>query len=90
MGACGFDDSGKDNSDNIVAISKDKMGTQSNGNPMCGQTITIHANGKTCKATVRDKCMGCAANNIDVSEKVFKELYGSLDGGRMPVSWSFD
>lgn len=90
MGACGWNDTGKDHSENIVAISKDKMGTQSNGNPMCGKKITIHANGKTTKATVRDKCMGCAPNNIDVSEKVFKELYGSLDGGRMPVSWSFD
>lgn len=85
-----MDDSGKDHSDNIVAISKDKMGTQSNGNPMCGQKITIHANGKTTTATVRDKCMGCAANNIDVSKKVFMELYGSLDGGRMPVKWSFN
>ncbi|EQL01169.1 Non-Catalytic module family expansin [Ophiocordyceps sinensis CO18] len=62
----------------------------SNGNPMCGQKITIHANGKTTTATVRDKCMGCAANNIDVSKKVFMELYGSLDGGRMPVKWSFN
>ncbi|RDA93611.1 hypothetical protein CP533_6177 [Ophiocordyceps camponoti-saundersi (nom. inval.)] len=89
MGSCGYDDTGKDQTGNIVAISKDKMGTQSNGNPMCGQKINIHANGKTTQATVRDKCMGCAENNIDVNEKIFKELFGSLDGGRMPVTWSF-
>ncbi|RCI09280.1 hypothetical protein L249_1490 [Ophiocordyceps polyrhachis-furcata BCC 54312] len=89
MGSCGYDDTGKDQTGAIVAISKDKMGTQSNGNPMCGQKVNIHANGKTTQATVRDKCMGCAANNIDVNEKVFKELFGSLDGGRMPVTWSF-
>ncbi|KJZ76272.1 hypothetical protein HIM_04354 [Hirsutella minnesotensis 3608] len=90
LGACGFDDSGKDQTENIVAISKDKMGYQSNGNPLCGKKVTIHANGKTAKATVRDKCMGCAAENIDVSEKVFKELFGSLDRGRVDVQWSFD
>ncbi|KAK3179840.1 hypothetical protein K4F52_008757 [Lecanicillium sp. MT-2017a] len=90
LGACGKDDSGKDSSANIVALSKDMMGTQSNGNPMCGQTITIYANGKSTTATVRDKCMGCARNNIDVSEKVYKELFGALGSGRMPVSWSFN
>ena len=90
LGACGKDDSGKDNSANIVALSKDMMGTQSNSNPMCGKTITIYANGKSTTATVRDKCMGCPKNSIDVSEKVYKELYGSLGSGRMPVSWSFN
>ncbi|PHH68869.1 hypothetical protein CDD80_7170 [Ophiocordyceps camponoti-rufipedis] len=90
MGSCGFDDTGKDQTGNIVAISWAKMGTQSNGNPMCGQTISIHANGKTVQATVRDKCMGCSENNIDVNEKIFKELFGSLDGGRLPVTWSFN
>ncbi|KFA66999.1 hypothetical protein S40285_06262 [Stachybotrys chlorohalonatus IBT 40285] len=90
MGACGEDDSGLGSSSNIVAISQHLMGTQSNGNPMCGQTITIFANGKSTTATVRDKCMGCAAEDIDVSEKVFLELYGSLDGGRLPCSWSFN
>jgi hypothetical protein len=66
------------------------MGSQSNGNPMCGKTITIHGGGKTTTATVKDKCMGCAPHDIDVSEKVFLELFGSLDGGREPVTWSFN
>ncbi|KAK2590629.1 hypothetical protein QQS21_011695 [Conoideocrella luteorostrata] len=90
MGACGEDDSGKDNSANIVALSHLDMGTQSNGNPKCGKKISIFANGKSTTATVRDKCMGCKAGDIDVSEKVYKELYGDLGSGRMPVSWSYN
>ncbi|OAQ61761.1 riboflavin aldehyde-forming enzyme [Pochonia chlamydosporia 170] len=90
MGACGEDDSGKDNSENIVALSHLKMGTQSNGNPMCGKSITIYANGKTATATVKDKCMGCETDAIDVSEKVFKDLFGGLGGGREKITWSFN
>ncbi|TQV94976.1 hypothetical protein V2A60_009946 [Cordyceps javanica] len=90
LGACGQDDSGKDNTDNIVALSSQLMGAQSNGNPKCGQTITIHANGKSVQATVRDKCPSCAMGSIDVSEKVYKELFGSLESGRQPMTWSFN
>ncbi|KAK5992350.1 Allergen Asp f 7-like protein [Cladobotryum mycophilum] len=90
MGACGHDDSGQDNSENVVALPHDLMGTQSNGNPMCGKTITIYANGKSTTALVVDKCMGCKGGDIDVSEKVFKELFGSLDGGRLGCTWSFN
>ncbi|AEO55865.1 hypothetical protein MYCTH_2314413 [Thermothelomyces thermophilus ATCC 42464] len=90
MGSCGVDDSGKDNSDNIVAVSSSLMGAQSNGNPMCGKTITVKANGKTAQAVVHDKCPSCAPNDIDVSEKLFLELFGSLDLGRGQVEWYFN
>lgn len=90
LGACGDDDSGKDNSANIVALSKDLMGPVSNGNQYCGKSITIYANGKSVTATVRDKCMGCKTNDLDVSEKVYKELWGGLGSGRRPVSWTFN
>lgn len=91
LGACGTDDTGADQNENIAALSHLLMGTSSNGNPMCGQTVTISANGKTAKATVKDKCMGCSIDDVDVSEKVYKELFGgSLDSGRMPMKWSFD
>ncbi|KAL2204193.1 hypothetical protein CC79DRAFT_1277709, partial [Sarocladium strictum] len=89
MGACGEDDTGDDQSKGIVALSHLLMGTQSNGNPMCGQTINIKANGKTATAVVKDKCMGCAEEDIDVSEMVYKQLFGGLGSGRMPVTWSF-
>lgn len=90
QGACGENDSGADNSENIVAISHLLMGTLSNDNPMCGKTITISANGKTATATVKDKCMGCNMFDIDVSEKVFETLWGNLDAGRTTVSWWFN
>lgn len=90
LGSCGYNDVGKDNSENIVALSYLVMGTVSNGNPMCGETITIKSNGKTATATVRDKCMGCAYDDIDVSEKLFLELWGDLGVGRAPVEWSFN
>lgn len=75
MGACGEDDSGKDNTENIVALSHLLMGTQSNGNPMCGKTITISAGGKTVQATVKDKCMGCDTDNIDGKPSRSQDLY---------------
>jgi cytoskeletal protein RodZ len=90
QGACGEDDSGKDDSINIVALSHLRMGPSSNDNPMCGKTITIKANGKTAQATVKDKCMGCAMNDIDVSRKVYNEIWGSLDSGRTEVEWWFN
>lgn len=90
LGACGWDDSGKDNSENIVALSHLLMGTQSNGNPYCGKSITVSYNGKTVKGVVRDKCMGCALDAIDCSKNMFLELFGTLDGGRHKVEWWLD
>ncbi|KAK1979609.1 RlpA-like double-psi beta-barrel-protein domain-containing protein-containing protein [Colletotrichum cereale] len=89
MGACGEDDSGKDRTENIVAISHLVMGAQSNGNPYCGKKVKISVDGKTAIATVRDKCMGCKADDIDVSEKCFLEMFDSLGVGRQTVEWSF-
>ncbi|KAB5577661.1 allergen Asp F7 [Coniochaeta sp. 2T2.1] len=88
MGACGWDDTGKDNQ-YIVALSHLLMGAQSNGNPKCGKKINISLNGKTIEAEVRDKCMGCAENNIDVSEGAFVALTGDTGVGRTSVEWSW-
>ncbi len=63
------------------------MGAQSNGNPFCGRTVTLTHKGKSVQATIRDKCMGCAENDIDGSEKLFLELANSLDVGRFEVDW---
>ncbi|KIH93115.1 expansin family protein [Sporothrix brasiliensis 5110] len=90
LGSCGTDQTGDDLTQNIVAMNVEQMGSQSNGNPLCGQTITISANGNTATATIMDKCMGCAYGAIDVSEKVFTEIFGSLDVGRSPVTWWFN
>lgn len=90
LGACGEDDSGKDMSENIVAMSAATMGSQSNGNPMCGKTIKIYnnANGKSSTGIIRDKCPGCVDGSIDVSQKLFEEL-ADLADGRIDISWNW-
>ena len=91
MGACGIDDSGTGLTTNIVALSHVMMGTKSNDNIYCNQTITIHAaNGKSTTAIVHDKCMGCAVHDIDVSPKAFLDLFGSPDAGRETITWEIN
>ncbi|KAF4954799.1 hypothetical protein FSARC_12016 [Fusarium sarcochroum] len=91
LGACGGPSvAGQDEDISIVALSHLLMGEESNNNPMCGKTITIKANGKTTTAVVKDKCMGCEIDDIDVSVKVFKEIWGGTDKGRTPVEWWFN
>lgn len=94
-GSCGEDDTGKDTTISIVALSVAQMAngeqtSNTNDNTLCGKTITITANGKSTTATVKDKCQGCADDDIDVSEKVFIDIFGSLDAGRSKVTWSFN
>ncbi|ROV88945.1 hypothetical protein VPNG_10199 [Cytospora leucostoma] len=90
LGACGTDNSGEDMTANIIAMSAETMGSQSNGNPMCGKKITIYnsANGKTATGTVQDKCPGCAAGSIDASQKLFEEV-AELSQGRVEISWAW-
>lgn len=90
LGACGFDDGGRDETENIVALSHLLLGPQSNGNPFCGRSITIQYGSRTVTAVCRDKCMGCAANDVDASTKVFKDLTGGTDLGRVQVTWWFN
>ncbi|GJN78320.1 hypothetical protein PLIIFM63780_001813 [Purpureocillium lilacinum] len=90
LGACGTDLSNQGDSVSVVALSAKLMGSQSNGNPYCGRTISIKAsNGKTTTAKVQDKCPECTADSIDVSNKVFKDLFGGFELGRTTVTWSF-
>jgi expansin (peptidoglycan-binding protein) len=90
LGACGEDDTGRDMSANIVAMSSEVMGFRSNDNPMCGKPIQIYnsANGKVSTGVVRDKCPSCKRGSIDVSQKLFEEL-GDLAQGRIPISWAW-
>lgn len=87
LGSCGGDDSGKDQTENIVALSSTLYASLGDG--LCNKKISISANGKTITGTVRDKCPSCAKGSIDVSEKAFVELWGSTGVGRGKVSWSF-
>lgn len=88
LGACGFDDAGKDETEYIAAISKDLM-PGSNGDPICNKKVALSYNGKSITATVRDKCPSCSPSQIDLSEKAFKDLVGDLGIGRQSgVKWT--
>jgi expansin (peptidoglycan-binding protein) len=67
------------------------MGTQSNGNPYCGKTITVKctSTGKTTTAKVVDKCMGCDGDSIDLSNAAFSDL-ADMAVGRTGAQWWFN
>ncbi|KAK3374819.1 RlpA-like double-psi beta-barrel-protein domain-containing protein-containing protein [Podospora didyma] len=89
LGACGHDDSGKGSITNIVAVSAALMGSGSDSD-LCNRKVHIKGdNGNEVVATVRDKCPSCPEGGLDVSEKVFKEVVGSLGVGRAKVTWTF-
>ncbi|KAH7208469.1 uncharacterized protein BKA55DRAFT_489117, partial [Fusarium redolens] len=87
LGACGKDYSGQDETASVVALSHLLMGDLSNNNLFCGKGVVIKVGGREVKAVVQDKCMGCEINDIDVSKKVFQEVFGSLTVGREKVEW---
>ncbi|KAH7463458.1 hypothetical protein FOMA001_g18203 [Fusarium oxysporum f. sp. matthiolae] len=87
LGACGKDYSGQDETATVVALSHLLMGELSNNNPFCGKGVIIKVGGREVKAVVQDKCQACGINDIDVSQKVFREVFGSLALGRGKVEW---
>ena len=85
LGTCGFDNSP---SDFVVALSQANFGSGTIDNPLCGKFITISYGGRTVQAKIVDKCPGCQAGSIDVSQSVFEAL-ASLGDGRVSVTWWF-
>lgn len=100
LGACGYDDTGADETENIVALPAGMWDAESTltsyglnmpAHPWCDKIITIEApNGKTVEAKVRDRCPGCDGASIDVTPHAFKQLYGSLEAGRTECKWWFN
>jgi hypothetical protein len=99
-GSCGYDDSGADNTKNIVAISTTyfheiggagtSLGVDQPNNSMCDKTITVYAGDQSVDCVIRDSCPSCGKYDIDVSEKAFLALFGSLDAGKVKVSWTYN
>jgi len=74
----------------VVALPVGLMGSVSNGNSYCGHfvSITSTATGKTVKAQVVDKCMGCSDYSIDLSHAAFDAI--ELEAvGRTGATWHF-
>lgn len=99
MGACGYDDAGLDLTKPIVAVdaalwnsvsTATSYGVDQPAHPFCNQEITINYNGKTTTGIVRDKCAGCTADAVDVSEFLFVDLVGATGAGRVSVEWYFN
>lgn len=90
LGACGWNvDS---NSEMAIALPYGFMGTQSNGNPYCGRSVTLvnPASGTTVKGTVGDKCMGCEGRSIDCTNALFNAITDGKGDGRLSgIQWYF-
>jgi len=98
MGACG-ETSGE--GDKMVAISQslfDQYTPNGNpNNPLCGKTLTIKgADGAEHKATIWDRCVGCAMDDLDMPQEFFNEVTtpsGSstpADGRAYGYEWSMN
>ncbi|CAJ2503284.1 Uu.00g106780.m01.CDS01 [Anthostomella pinea] len=95
-GACGYDDSGKDSSENIVAIPHafwdsismaTSLGVDEPAHPLCNKVISIQSKTGTTTGTIRDRCGGCENMAIDVTSHAFIDLFGSTTSGRNDVTW---
>jgi len=88
LGACGWNVD--TNSDMEIALPYAFMGTQSNGNPYCGRSVTLYnpTSGTTVQATVGDKCMGCLDRAIDCTDVLFSAITDGQGDGRVSgIEW---
>lgn len=88
LGACGWNVD--TNSDMEIALPYEFMGTQSNGNPYCGRSVTLYnpTSGTTVQATVGDKCMGCVDRAIDCTDALFTAITDGTGDGRVSgIEW---
>lgn len=90
LGACGITSSANDDIVSISHITFDAASSVSNpnANPLCKHKIRASRDGKSLDLTVVDRCVGCQANDIDVSPGAFKRLADPALG-RTEVSWAW-
>ncbi|KAI6093007.1 RlpA-like double-psi beta-barrel-protein domain-containing protein-containing protein [Hypoxylon rubiginosum] len=97
LGACGMQSS---SSEDIVSVSHiifdaASVGSDPNANPLCGRTIRVtrdyveaEAGNRSVDVTVVDRCVGCAATDLDLSIAVFTRL-APQESGRVLGSWAW-
>ena len=90
LGACGIT---SQNGDSIVAVSHIifdavSVGSNPNLNPLCGKMIRVRRDGKSVDLKVVDRCVGCAARDLDVTEDTFAKL-ANVALGRVTMEWSW-
>lgn len=77
--------------EDLVAVSHELFTSANpNNDNLCkGVSIEVTYNGKTLTLPVKDKCMGCTREQIDLSKSAFQKLEPNLDLGVVPVTWKF-
>jgi expansin (peptidoglycan-binding protein) len=83
-GSCGGD---YDDSDMVVALSEDWMGSGSDSS-YCGKKLKVNSSKGSVTVKVVDTCASCDKTHIDLSSAAFKKL-GKLDDGVLKVTWAF-
>jgi hypothetical protein len=60
----------------------------SNGNPICGKTVTAFYQGRSVTAQIRDICMGCDPTHIDMSPGAISVLDSNYQqDGQIDITW---
>ncbi|KAH9886373.1 RlpA-like double-psi beta-barrel-protein domain-containing protein-containing protein [Xylariomycetidae sp. FL2044] len=97
LGACGVQSTAQDL---ICSIAHDvfdaaSTGSDPNSNPLCGRKIRITRDfveegvgNRSVDVTVVDRCVGCAATDLDLSLEAFTQL-ASEASGRVEASWAW-
>lgn len=92
LGACGVTSA---NGDKIVAVSHliydaVQVGSNPNTNPLCGKKVRVKRLGGdvTVDLTVVDRCTGCKAQDLDMTEDTFSIL-ADIALGRIEGEWSW-
>lgn len=96
LGACGITSSSTESICAVSHIIFDAASTSSNpnANPLCGKKIRITrqkesgSGNSTADVTVVDRCVGCKAEDLDLSINVFEKLALETEG-RVTGSWAW-
>ncbi|MGF0175752.1 cysteine/serine endopeptidase inhibitor [Streptomyces sp. Marseille-Q5077] len=74
----------------LVAVSpKYWKAANPNHDPLCKVKVRLTFRGKTITVPVRDKCMECGPNHIDLSQPAFAKLANPSKGVIHKVKWKF-
>ncbi|ORY96857.1 RlpA-like double-psi beta-barrel-protein domain-containing protein-containing protein [Syncephalastrum racemosum] len=82
LGSCG---STNKDTQMVAALSSSLMGS----GKYCGKSLTAKSDSGSVTVKVVDTCPSCSEGDIDFSPAAFKKL-GSLDEGRISITWSFN
>jgi len=64
-------------------------GSNPNKNPICGKRVRAYYKGKQVEVTIRDRCIGCAHNDLDFTPTAFKKLAPLSDGRLKGMTWDY-